>query len=428
MASGTVIKNKCGFIGLGCIVAIKHDVGGSVMIYAHLQPNTNSTAPRNNLQEGAEYPQHTVIGYAGQSGGQAHIHLHIEFRDGSDSCNAPETAIDGNDCGDISWARDPIGWDGKLLVDGYYINGYFDSDNYCGPGVGTAIIVFNYDGSAVHGSIAAPFIQFPYLDNGIQRHVLAFVSPNDFDFLNGYCPSHNNCEINQPSTVFADQGKFSGGGGILYSTNSQSQPNDTTPPTGFWTSPSSGQTISSRSVTLSVTASDNSGGSGIKEVRFSALWSGQWRGVGTASTSPYSVSWDMCTSGVPDGDVELGMEVRDNANNKWVYSEHYTNIHINKSYDCAHSTTDTIPPTGSWTSLGQWTNDFITERYAKRHGKRQFGWQRRTRGALERFVERPMARYRLRQFSALFHKLGLVCPKRPEWRCRTGHGSLGQRQ
>ena len=68
MASGTVIKNKCGFIGLGCIVAIKHDVGGSVMIYAHLQPNTNSTAPRNNLQEGAEYPQHTVIGYAGPVG------------------------------------------------------------------------------------------------------------------------------------------------------------------------------------------------------------------------------------------------------------------------------------------------------------------------------------------------------------------------
>ena len=68
-------------------------------------------------------------------------------------------------------------------------------------------------------------------------------------------------------------------------------------------------------------------------MRFSALWSGQWRGVGTASTSPYSVSWDMCTSGVPDGDVELGMEVWDNANNKWVYSEHYTNIHINKSYD-----------------------------------------------------------------------------------------------
>jgi len=131
----------------------------------------------------------------------------------------------------------------------------------------------------------------------------------------------------------------------------QQIPSDTTPPSGSWTNPSSGQTISSRSVTLSVNASDNSGGSGVKEVRFSAKWDGTWRGVGTASSSPYSVSWDMCSSGVPDGDIELGFEVWDNANNKWVYSEHYTNIHINKSYNCTQST-DTTPPTGSWTSPG----------------------------------------------------------------------------
>ncbi len=37
----TVIKNSCGFAGLGCIVAIRHDVGGTVMIYAHLQSNAN---------------------------------------------------------------------------------------------------------------------------------------------------------------------------------------------------------------------------------------------------------------------------------------------------------------------------------------------------------------------------------------------------
>jgi len=126
---------------------------------------------------------------------------------------------------------------------------------------------------------------------------------------------------------------------------------DTTPPSGSWSSPSNGQTISARLVTLSVNASDNSGGSGVKEVRFSAMWGGMWRGVGTASSSPYSVSWDMCSSGVPDGDIELGFEVWDNANNKWVYSEHSTNYHINKNYACTQGT-DTTPPTASWTSPG----------------------------------------------------------------------------
>ena len=126
---------------------------------------------------------------------------------------------------------------------------------------------------------------------------------------------------------------------------------DTTPPSGSWTNPSNGQTISSRSVTLNVNASDNSGGSGVKEVRFSAKWDGVWRGIGTASSSPYSISWDMCSSGVPNGDVELGFEVWDNANNKWIYSEHYSNIHINKSYTCTTGT-DTTPPTAYWTSPG----------------------------------------------------------------------------
>jgi murein DD-endopeptidase MepM/ murein hydrolase activator NlpD len=213
MASGTVIKNKCGFIGLGCIVAIKHDVGGSVMIYAHLQPNAAGTAPRNGIQEQVWYPQGTTIGYAGQSGGQVNIHLHIDFRDGSSTCTA------GNDCGDIGFAGNPIGWDGQKLVDGYYVSGYFDSANQCGPGADCDTI-FNYDGSAVKGAIAAPYLNFPYSDNGIQRYVMAFVHPS---FT---CSSTTNCEIDAPdgTTVFAGQGRFSGGGGILYSTNSTGTP------------------------------------------------------------------------------------------------------------------------------------------------------------------------------------------------------------
>jgi hypothetical protein len=111
-------------------------------------------------------------------------------------------------------------------------------------------------------------------------------------------------------------------------------------------------------VTLTANASDNSGGSGVKEVRFSAKWDNTWRSVGTVSNSPYSLNWDMCNSGAPNGDIELGLEVVDNSDNHYVYSEHSTNYHITKNYTCTQSTNDTTPPTGSWTnpSNGQTIN------------------------------------------------------------------------
>jgi len=364
MASGIVIKNKCGFIGLGCIVAVRHNVGGSIMIYGHLKSNSDGTAPLNELVEGNSYPQGYLVGYAGNTGGNWPVHLHIEFRDGASSCTATASGYDGNDCSDIGWAGNPIGWDGKKLIDNYYIVGYLSTPDSCGDP--ECDVIFNYDGSAVIGPILAPFIDFPYRDkkdsnptNDIQRKVgvLAYVHPSFFgpppDYTLPPCATTPTCEINalDYTTVFAEQGLFQGGGSILNSTNSQMQTSDNTPPSGSWTSPTNGQTISSRAVTLSVNASDNSGGSGVKEVRFSAMWGGMWRGVGTASSSPYSVSWDMCSSGVPDGDIELGFEVWDNANNKWVYSEHSTNYHINKNYACTQGT-DTTPPTASWTSPG----------------------------------------------------------------------------
>ena len=95
-------------------------------------------------------------------------------------------------------------------------------------------------------------------------------------------------------------------------------------------------------MTLSASASDNSGGSGVREVRFSAKWNDQWHGIGNDSSSPYSINWDWCAAGVPNGDVELGLEVWDNANNQWVYSDHYSNIHVTKSYSCSSGTGDYV--------------------------------------------------------------------------------------
>lgn len=119
---------------------------------------------------------------------------------------------------------------------------------------------------------------------------------------------------------------------------------DNTPPSasGFTASVTNGRTAE---ITTSG-VQDNSGGSGVREVRFSAKYGGQWHGIGTDSSAPYTLSWDMCSSGVPNGDVELGMEVWDNANNYWIWSEHYSNPHINKDSACGGS--------GETTAGGPW--------------------------------------------------------------------------
>ena len=107
---------------------------------------------------------------------------------------------------------------------------------------------------------------------------------------------------------------------------------DTTPPTASWASPTNGQTITARTVRLQANASDDS--SGVNRVSFSAKWSGGWHGVKTIYSAPYTYDWDLCIAGVPDGDIELGLEAWDNAGNHYVYSEHYTNYHVIKSYNC----------------------------------------------------------------------------------------------
>lgn len=108
---------------------------------------------------------------------------------------------------------------------------------------------------------------------------------------------------------------------------------DTTPPTASWVSPSNGQTINSSTVHLEANASDNA--SGVNRVAFSAKWSGNWHSVNTDYSSPYSFDWNWCDAGVPDGEIELGLEAWDNAGNHYVYSDYYPNYHVTKSYNCS---------------------------------------------------------------------------------------------
>ena len=86
-------------------------------------------------------------------------------------------------------------------------------------------------------------------------------------------------------------------------------PPDTTPPTVSLTAPAAGAVISN-SVTLSTTASDNSGGSGVALVTF--LVDGA--AVGSDSASPYSMTWNSLT--VTNGTHGIQARAQDAAGNQ----------------------------------------------------------------------------------------------------------------
>lgn len=123
---------------------------------------------------------------------------------------------------------------------------------------------------------------------------------------------------------------------------------DTSPPSGDYTSPANGATVG-RTVRLAAWADDNQ--SGVREVHFTAKWGGQWHLVYNDTSAPYEYEWDLCASGVPDGDIELGLDIWDNANNEFHLHTVHTNPHITKSYNCSTSS-------GTW-SVDYWNNKYL---------------------------------------------------------------------
>ena len=194
MASGIVEDVSCGNDSFGCQVALRHQ-GGSVLIYAHLEPRSIETLKKEfDRTEGAVLVvQGEVIGKAGKSGGQDDIHLHIELRDGGDNCyiNCSNTRK--------LWGN-PIGWDDGLpLVDDYQIFGYRTD--------GEGLTLYNYDGSAVKGDNTKLITDFKYNDSGYVNTAIATVDKN-FECASGT----NDCENNNNGsefTRFAGHGIFS---------------------------------------------------------------------------------------------------------------------------------------------------------------------------------------------------------------------------
>jgi murein DD-endopeptidase MepM/ murein hydrolase activator NlpD len=185
MATGTVEDASCGNPGFGCQVAIRHFTGNTVMIYAHLKQGSITVKQGDRVSRG------DIIGKAGSTGTD-NIHLHIELRDGSDTCSIR--------CLPGGFGGNPIGWDDLVeLVDDYHIGGYLaDSEG---------LETYNYDGSAVKGDVKVMY-DFRYLDqpgNIPRKNVIARVH-SSFE-----CDSEIDCEDNSnPLTQFADSGFFGG--------------------------------------------------------------------------------------------------------------------------------------------------------------------------------------------------------------------------
>lgn len=163
MASGRVLAVGCydqgvGDSGLGCVVAIKHDVGTSVAIYGHLRRDAYAFTQLKRqlgLQSIVRVRAGDVIGASGMEGsGAAGFHLHVELRDGT-SDHYPFGA--------------PIGWETMGLrggqIDGYWIYGYAKGDpsNPSKPYEDHASF-YNYDGVAVKGYERKLIRQFRYID------------------------------------------------------------------------------------------------------------------------------------------------------------------------------------------------------------------------------------------------------------------------
>lgn len=203
MAPGTVLF--AGWGAFGNQVAVKHDQGGSVAIYGHL----DSIAP--GAIEGLPISRGEPIGYAGNTtpNPPMNTHLHVELRDGAADCCLGD--MGGN----------PVSWHGKS-IDGWTFYEYRNNSE------SAATLMYNYDGVAVLSSV------LPVETAGIFTTNAAMTTTEYLytHLPSGYeCYTGGACDIQSTSAdvAFSNHGSF-GGGAAFYSSNTVSDPEpDPTP-------------------------------------------------------------------------------------------------------------------------------------------------------------------------------------------------------
>lgn len=207
MAEGEVI-----FVGEGSFgkqVAVKNQVGGTVIIYGHLYDFFPS------IQEGYQVQPGSAIGHAGHTRATGvsdfPVHLHIELRDGADTCTSYCVAPDG-------LGGNPLSWNGVRIGD-FTIFDYRESSD-------TSAKSYNYDGVAVNTSSqkVRGFDKFKFPDvDFFNNPPLATVTQTIYTSLpySFKCEPSNttDCENNNNfsrylDVVFAGHGRFGGGGSL----------------------------------------------------------------------------------------------------------------------------------------------------------------------------------------------------------------------
>ncbi len=106
---------------------------------------------------------------------------------------------------------------------------------------------------------------------------------------------------------------------------------DYTPPVGDILTPLNGLSLTGPSLHLEGWATDAD--SGLASAQFIARYAGAWHDIGQAfNINLFSIDWNLCTSSVPDGPVDLALRLRDQANNQTFNLPGLR--HLTKNYAC----------------------------------------------------------------------------------------------
>lgn len=347
IADGMIVGIKETETVPGKYVAIRHSGGlyssnnDIVSIYYHMSDINDSLRVNQYINVGAYLGERGETGCPNCTG--PHIHLELRHADGINYSNYP---------GGIGT---PVSWNG-MLIDNYLINSvYFltrEAVNYDGTAIymkyptPTKEKLINIDGGCGEGE-AIVEEDFPHTGETNWGNTY-FAQENNtsmlYSTITPYCPGAqiNKDIISQHETA----------NGNLTNGVCDSDTSEKTPPTASFISPKNGDEINTTTLAVRANASDNAGGSGIKQVNFSAKWSGDWYSIGSDTTAPYETNYDLCTRNVPKGDIELGLEAIDNAGNKYVYSSNHSNPVVRYNGVC----TGGGVPSGYW-SKNIWPNE-----------------------------------------------------------------------
>ncbi len=107
-------------------------------------------------------------------------------------------------------------------------------------------------------------------------------------------------------------------------------PMDWMPPTGSLSAPAAGTLVTAATVNIAGSGSDS--GTGLKNAQLTAFYENAWHDIGPLFTSsPFNYNFDLCSAGVQDGPVSLGLRLTDKAGNVNSLADLH---HIQKDYAC----------------------------------------------------------------------------------------------